>query len=302
MKKIVFLYVILASLIFSTMEVALKVAGNTLDPMQTNFLRFTIGNAFLLPFAIRSLKQRGVRLTAGDFGYLALVGGLCVCISMLFFQLGVLNAHASTVAVIFCCNPLFALIFAHFIAAEKMTRRKILALAVCLIGLAFIVNPLSLSPENTLKGMIFTFLGAMFFGLSAAVGKRRIAKIGSLVQTSISGLIGSGFLLIILLILGKPVVAGLGEVNIPLFLYISIVVTGCGYLCYNKALEGGGAFTASIVFFLKPMFAPIIAVIVLKEVITPNVLAGIVLIIIASAISLNIFGKLREKKHESEKV
>ncbi|MBQ9931070.1 MAG: DMT family transporter [Firmicutes bacterium] len=302
MKKNVIFYVLAASLIFSTMEVVLKVAGTTLDPLQMNFLRFFIGNLFLLPFAIHGLKKRGVKLNKGDMGYLVLVGCLCVGIAMLFFQLGVLNAHASSVAVIFCCNPLFTLIFAHFIAGEKMTRRKVLALAICLVGLVFIVNPLSFSIENSMKGMILTILGAVFFGLSAAVGKRRIARIGGLAQTSISGLFGSGVVLIVLLVTGRPVFAGLENMSLPLFLYIAIVVTGMGYFFFYKAMEGGGAFTASIVFFLKPMFAPIVAIIVLQEVITANVLCGIVLIVIASAISLDLFGKLRGKIHGSETV
>ena len=302
MKKSVIIYVLATSLIFSTMEVALKLAGDSLDALQMNFLRFFIGNLFLLPFAVHGLKKRGVKLTAGDFGHMFLVGFLCVGVAMLFFQLGVMNTHASSVAVIFCCNPLFTLLFAHFVAGEKMTPRKGVALAICLVGLVFIVNPMSFTAGDNTKGMILTIIAAVFFGLSAAVGKRRIAKIGGLAQTSIGGLLGSGAVLIILLILNKPVFAGVEDVSLPVFLYICIVATGVGYFFFYKSLEVGGAFAAAIVFFMKPIFAPIVAILVLRETITSNVLCGIVLILIASAISLNLVGKIREKRNGSEKI
>ena len=50
------LYIILTALLFSTMEVALKVAGNDLDPFQLTFIRFFMGGLFLLPFALKEMK------------------------------------------------------------------------------------------------------------------------------------------------------------------------------------------------------------------------------------------------------
>ena len=52
------------------------------------------------------------------------MGVVCICISMVFFQLGVENSKASTSAVIFCINPMFTMIFVHFMTEEKLNRDK----------------------------------------------------------------------------------------------------------------------------------------------------------------------------------
>ena len=60
------------------------------------------------------------------------------------------------------------------------------------------------------------------------------------------------------------------------------------------AVELTSAREAAVVFFLKPMLAPIFAFIFLHEEITPNMAVGIVLFLIGSATALwggNLFGK-----------
>lgn len=48
-----------------------------------------------------------------------LTGFLCVVVSMTLFQLAVVYDKASTVAVLFSCNPIFAILFALLILREK---------------------------------------------------------------------------------------------------------------------------------------------------------------------------------------
>lgn len=285
MKKIVS-YIVLSALIFSTMEVALKIGGAHLDPFQLTFIRFMAGGLFLLPFAIKELKQKQIKLVRKDYLYLLLLGLICTCISMIFFQIGVMNSNASTAAVIFCINPMFTITFAHFLTDEKLTKQKIIALGVSLLGIIIIINPFGISEGNTVMGMIFTLISALTFGLYSAIGKRKIEKIGGLAQTSISFLLGSAGLLVILLVTGKPIMEGITMNTLPVILYVGIIVTGLGYLFYFKAMEFGGAAKASIVFFLKPVFAPIVAVIMFHEIITINMYIGIAFILMGSYVNM----------------
>ena len=73
MKKVV-IYVCLTAFFFGTMEVALKVAGGSLDPIQMTFLRFLIGGLVLAPLGWSDLRKRGAKLTGGDVLWLAAVG------------------------------------------------------------------------------------------------------------------------------------------------------------------------------------------------------------------------------------
>ena len=85
---------------------------------------------------------------------------------------------------------------------------------------------------------------------------------------------------------GHPVVAGLAE-NLAVVLYCGIVVTGIGYLFYFLAIRYSDASTGSITFFVKPAIAPVFAVIILHETVYWNTIVGIVLLVIASVITIS---------------
>lgn len=295
MKKAV-IYILISAVLFSTMEVVLKLAGNHLDAFQITFIRFLIGGLFLLPFALREIKKLKTIISKKDSMHMLLMGIVCICISMVFFQLGVENSNASTAAVIFCINPMFTMLFAHFMTEEKMNRTKIIALAVGLLGIVFMVNPLNMSPGNTLLGITYTLIAAITFGLYSAMGRTSIHRLGGVTQTSISFILGSIVMLPLLWVLDKPILYGISMDNILMVLYFGVMITGIGYLTYFLAMKESDAATASIVFFVKPALAPIFAVIILKEVIGLNGIIGIILIFIGSYINL------REQKVKREKI
>jgi len=285
MKKLILLILFSATL-FSTMEVVLKIAGNQLDAFQLTLIRFFIGGMFLLPFALMEIKKYQTVFTKKDILHMLAMGVVCICISMVFFQLGVENSKASTSAVIFCINPMFTMIFVHFMTEEKLNRTKAAALAFGLLGIVFMINPLNLEPGNTFLGFSFTILSALTFGLYSAMGRTSVRRLRGITQTSISFLFGSVAMVPILLVMHRPILAGVSSDNIWMVLYLGIMITGLGYLFYFLAMEVSDAATASIVFFVKPALAPIFAVITLHEVIRLNGYIGILLIFIGSYINL----------------
>lgn len=293
MKKLI-TYILGSAILFSTMEVALKVAGTQFDAFQLTLLRFMIGGSFLFPFALLEIRKNQTIITKKDILHLLVMGIVCICISMVFFQLGVEKSKASTAAVIFCINPMFTMLFAHFMTEEKLNRIKAIVLSLGVLGIVFMINPLNMGQGNTPLGVIYTVISAITFGLYSAMGRTSIHRLRGITQTSISFILGSLSLLPIMLILKKPIIEGITVDNIGMILYISIMITGIGYLFYFLVMGISDAATASIIFFLKPALAPIIAVIALHEVIEINGLIGIILIIFGSYINL------REQKHRSK--
>lgn len=284
MKK-VYGYVLITAFLFGSMEVSCKIGGGEFDEFQLTFLRFAIGGLVLLPFALRELRQRQYRLSPRDLLDLAGVGTLGIPISMVLFQLSIMAANASTVAVLICTSPFFTMVFAHIFTAEKLDREKLVVLAIALTGVVFMLRPWDIQAGNTLYGMGLMLLSAFFFGAYTVAGKVCAERMGLIAQTSFSFLIGSLILLVIILILGKPVVAGVAE-HLPIVLYVGILVTGVGYYCYFKAIELSDAATGSFAFFLKPAIAPVLARIVLKETILWNTILGIALILTASLLNI----------------
>ena len=177
MKKIVF-FIIISAAIVSTMEVALKIAAGGLDPFQLTFIRFVIGGLFLLPFAIIRIKKNHTVISRKDYLYMLLLGVICIPLSMVLFQMGVERSHAATAAVIFCINPVFTVVFAHFLTEEKFTINKVAALIVGIIGIVFMVTPWDMAPGNSLQGAALTTLSALLFGLYSALGRKTVQRLG----------------------------------------------------------------------------------------------------------------------------
>lgn len=278
-------FVALTALLFSTMEVACKVAGNDLDPFQLTFIRFVIGGIILLPFGVAEMKKKDIKLNHRDMLKLLGVGTVGIPISMVLFQVGIMNCNASSVSVMFSINPLFTMVCAHLLTSEKITKERMTALAVGIVGLIFIIRPWDIQEGNSAFGIICIILAAVTFGIYTVTGKMVSQKIGSVAQASISFLLGAGVLLIVMIIVGRPVLDGVAE-NIPIILYTGIFITGLGYYSYFTSIKLSDATTGSFAFFLKPALAPVIAVIVLGETILWNTLAGIAIILIASYMNI----------------
>lgn len=301
MKKS-YLFILGAAFLFGTMEVALKLGGASFQPMQLTFLRFLIGGICLLPFALFDLKKRNYQLTKNDWGYLILLGTVNICISMVLFQMGVMRTNANLAAVVISTNPIFTMIFAQFFADERFTLKKVIVLILNIIGLIIVADPSKvLNGTTNIRGILLTLGAAVFFGLYTALGKRRIEILGGLAQNSFSFISGSLVLLFIMLISGQPVTAGISVSTLPILLYTGIFVTALGYFFYLKAIDLSGPSTASMTFFVKPIFAPLIAFIVLHEAFTANLIFGILFVLAGSIVS--IFGnKINLKDRKSTEI
>lgn len=121
-RKRGYLYILLAAMLYSTTEVALKALGGAFAPMQVTVERVLLGAAALMPFALNDLKKRDIQLTKADWGYFTLLGFLTVTLHMSLLQMAVLHMDASATSIIYSGNPVFAVALAHFILHEPLKR------------------------------------------------------------------------------------------------------------------------------------------------------------------------------------
>lgn len=305
-----YIYIILSTILFSTMEIALHLTAGDFNPVQITFLRFLIGALVLMVPAFLVLKKRNYKLTSKDWAFFALTGFICVVISMMLYQLAILYAPASIVAVLFSCNPVFVIIFAYAMLHEKVFKHTIVSIIVSFIGIIVIMNPFHMSAS--VAGITLSILAAVTFALYGVVGRAHSENYGGVVLTCFSFLAGSIELLALIFVTNIGAVStsltnsgfkmfasvnifqGINLQALPGLIYIGIFVTGLGYVFYFLAMECTSAATASLVFFIKPALAPIFALIILGEPITVTMTAGILLIITGSLISF--IPGLRSKK------
>lgn len=304
-----YLYIILAAVIFSTMEISSKMIANAVNPLQLSFIRFLIGGIFLLPFALKDIKSKKIKLAGNDIKYFLVTGVLCVVISMSFFQLAVLYTEAATVAIVFSVNPIFIIPMAALYLKENITKRTVVSLVLSIIGIIVIMNPFNIGLD--IKGIILSILAALTFAIYSVVSKTRAGYYGSMALNSFTFLMGD-LVMLVLILLSKikgvsqflashnmgtfadiPITRGINSGNLIVVLYLGIVVTGLGYLFFFRAMEETSASTASVVFLIKPALAPIFAFIILAESIPVDTIIGMGCILLGSA--YNFMGSLPAK-------
>ena len=281
-----YLFIALATLFFSTMEIALKEVAGLFNPVQLNLTRFLIGGLVLIPFARRMLRKRGVRIDGLSLVKLAGLGFLGIVVSMTLYQLAVENTNASVVAVLFSCNPVFVLVFAGLILRTQILRQHVMALVLECLGILILINPLDTSISTA--GITFTLLSTAVFALYAVLGTKMCAKYSGVVVTCGSFLFASLEMAAIVAFSRLSAVAGfLADIGLGLMmLYICVGMTGAGFACYFMAMEATSPITASLVFFFKPALAPVLALVFLQEAIPVSMVVGVLFILAGSLVSL----------------
>lgn len=290
-----------ATFFFSTMEIALKLTAGSFNAIQLTFLRFLIGSLVLLPPALRQLRLKKTKLVPRDAAFFLLTGFLCVDVSMILYQMAVLYSPASVVAVLFSCNSVFLVLLAVPMFGEKLRLKTVVSIALSLLGMAVMIDPFHFAGSPA--GTLLTLSAAAAFALYNAVGRTRSERYGGVALTSLSFLFGCAELLLLIaashlapvadllggaglgLFARVPVFSGIALSTLPALAYVGVFVTGCGFAFYFLAMETGGAAKAALVFFFKPVLAPLLALAVLGETITPQMAGGIALIVVGSLAS-----------------
>lgn len=300
-RKQGYLCIAITTVFFSLMEIVLKFIGGDLNPVQVTFSRFLFGGLVLLPFALKMLRQLAeheVYMEKADLQYFAFLGTIGIVISMMLYQMATVHANASVVAVLFSSNPLFVMLLAYLILKEPIHLRNIIALLLDIVGIVCIIDPFNMDAE--LAGIVLTLSATLLFAFYTVLGKRKCYKFGGLVVTCFGFLFGSVELMALAALGHIPIMAdfliahglqnfanvpfitGYTWQNLPMVLFVYLGVTGLGFASYFTAMEKTSANTAALVFFFKPVLAPILAFLILHEEIPFHMIVGILFILCGS--------------------
>ena len=184
-------------LLFLTFEVVSKGLLDRVSAFQINFWRFLLGGLLLL---VLCALRKDLRLERADIGKLGLSGfvGITLSMSLLQYSLGLENAKASVVALVFSTNPIFVLLFQSLKNREKPRLKQVLGLLVCVAGLCLI------SAQDLRKGMgnpmvfVLSLGSSLLYGLYTLMGHGLAVKYGSLKYNTYSFLAGALLMLPVL--------------------------------------------------------------------------------------------------------
>ena len=234
--------------------------------------------------------------------YFALLGFVGIALCMPILQLAVYYTGSSVSALMFSCNPVFVAFLAFFLLKEPIKPRHIAALTLEVLGTVVIISPWN--SRLNMTGVCLALLSTLLFSLYGVMGKRKVIEFGGAVVTCFSFLFG-GLIVLAFIVLTHipsaaqilrdlglngfaniPIVSGYTLQNLPYVLFVSVGVAGIGFCAYFLAMEYQPASVVSLVYFFKPALSPFLAWMIHGEIISPNMLLGIVLIVVGSLCSI----------------
>jgi len=261
--------------LFSTIEVASKlmqaegaVAGHY--PFWLAALRFIIAGLVLFFPAVHYL--RGKTFTWRDAVMLAGLGLLGVTLMSSLYHLSITFLPANVAALVFSCNPVFVVLFAPLVLPEKITARKLGAVALCLTGIAVLAHDRTAGVSPT--GLFLMLVAIIIFALYTVLFKKLTPRYGALPVTAFAGLAGGLCILPLALgVEGMPL-ATYGMADWLGIAYLALVGTALGYFLFIYGIGHVEASIGSMAFFLKPFLAALFAWTVLGEALTVPMFIG----------------------------
>jgi len=198
---------IIASLLWSSAFVGVKIGLKYHTPLQFAGVRFLLAGVILLP-VIGNMKRFGKEVKANVL-FVLLVAFLQVVLQYTFFYMGVNLVPASISAMIVGSSPLFVALVAHFsIKTDKLTWIKVLSILLGIAGVAVITlgrKSLPSGAEIAILGVVYLILNNVSSGISNVVIAQKRHTISPLVLTSSSLIIGGAEMILMSLPLeGMP--------------------------------------------------------------------------------------------------
>ena len=263
---------------FGVMPIFAKIAyGTGASTYSLLFLRFLIATAAMFPL----LFATGMKLPPAREMFAFFLLGAAGYTGQSFCYFSALNyVPAGVVALLFYTYPALVMVGSAFFFRERITRQKVLALFLALVG-AFVIMGAEFHANP--KGIVFSVLAAVFYSAYILVSSR-VIKAGMELQSTTFIMLGAGTVYgVANLFCGfspPTQLCGLAAVVV-----IALVSTALALWSFFAGMEKIGPSTAALVSMLEPVVTVLASALVLSETITVNIVVGGCLVLAALAVS-----------------
>lgn len=287
------LRLLLLSAIWGTSFMLMRIASPVLGPMLTTFGRTLLGALVLYAFA----RMRGIDFAWKRNARAYLVIGLFnTAIPFALFAWSALHIPSSYMATMNSLAPVFTGLFGYLLLKEPLTATRLGAFLLGLFGVAVLVGvgPTAVT-LHTVLGVLAGMGAAVCYGFAATYTRMRASGIPPLAAATGSQL-ASSLALLPFALPAMPHAAQAATLQVLLAVaFLGVVCTGLAYALFFHLIASEGASKAVTVTFLVPATASLWAWMLLGEPVTAGTVAGIAVVLMATAIALGLAGKLANK-------
>lgn len=284
MRKSLPIILLLCSAVMWGIALPFYKAADNIPPFAFGFFRFFIAFICITPVYLLSKWYQPVMWR--DIPKLFLLGifGVTLNIGLLFF--GVRLTTATSAAVITNLTPVFVIVAAAIILKEPLTKHHVIGATLSMMG-AFVIigRPLienGFGNTTQLMGNVLVLLATVSWTAYVIYSKELFARFAPL--TIIFYLFATGVVTFLPMALIEYLLSPIWTTAVTAFdvsgvIYYAICGSLLAYFCHSYALSKTPASVVALVEYIVPIISISLAVLVLKEQLTPPLIIGAVFIL-----------------------
>lgn len=269
--------------VWGSTYLAIAIAVETLPPLLYAGLRFLLAGVLLSAW----LALRGVdlRISRRQLAGAAIVGILLLSVANGFVVLAERTVPSGVAALIVASIPLWIVVY-RMIAREHVGRDLLAGVLLGLAGVAILVIPGGLDGTIDPVGALMLFGATLAWALGTFMTPRLATPRNVLVSTAYQMLAGGAALLVVAVAQGELASvdpATFSVQSMAAFAYLVVFGSLVAYTAYTWLLQNAPVSLVSTYAFVNPVVAVFLGALVLAEPITPSILIGAAVIVVAVA-------------------
>lgn len=277
-----FFALVAATLLWGGSFIAMKIAMRAYSPLLVVFCRMALSSAV---FGLLWRRLGGFRAAKGDWRGLLFMAFCEPCLYFVFEAKALTLTQASQAAMVTALLPLLTAAAAAIFLKEKLEGKALLGLSLAVVGVV-VMSASGQASEDAPRPVLGNFLE--FLAMCCAVGyivtaKRLAARHHPLYLTAVQSFTGTAFFAPALLVTPLPTALPAGPTLAVVFLGLG--VTFVAYGLYNYGVSRAPAAQAAAFINLIPVFACLLAGVMLDEALTATQWVGGLMALIGVAIS-----------------
>ena len=275
-----FLLTAFAALIWGATAPIMKLTLQEVPVFSLAFIRMSLASLILASIIFSKLK-----IKKRDLPMLSLAALTGVTLNLAFFFLGLKLTQAINASFLVAAVPIFTILAAHFYLKEKFNSRLILASLIAFAGVALIIGkPYAGVSSRELVGNFLLLLATLSWVAHEIFAKKLLKTYDGGTVAFYSMAIGALTFLPLALLEFVKNPNWINQVTLSGFmgiLYGIFFASLLAYWAWQKGLSLLPAGRAAFFFYLDPISGTILAIILLGEKLTPQLILGGILIAVA---------------------
>ena len=265
----------------------MRISTPDFGPVPLIAFRMTVAGLALAPIFFTAKARKSLK---NHWWQLLVSGVVGSSLAFILLSYATLTLSAGLTSLLNSSVPIFSALIAAIWLKERLTTAQLIGIAFGIAGVGILVwDKMDFQQSGSGWPVVACITACFCYGFGASWMKRHLQNIRPLVASS-GSLLGAGLVLIPFAVFRLP------AENPPLLSWISaitlaLICTALAFVFFFKLIQRNGATVASSVTFLIPFFGIFWGWLFLDEVVTGQMIAGLLVSLFGMALITKVIGK-----------